>query len=96
MIPEKGCACDIRVVGVADRSEELRDSNEPALAQFTELKAENARLRAELASATAARPSGATGATEQQLRLIVESATDYAILTTVLERRVTSWSAGAE
>lgn len=32
---------------------------------------------------------------EEQLRLVVDSATDYAILTTDPERRVTSWSAGA-
>lgn len=33
---------------------------------------------------------------ETQLRLIVEGAHDYAIITTDPERRVTSWSAGAE
>ncbi len=33
---------------------------------------------------------------EQRLRLIVDSATDYAILTTDTDRRVTSWSPGAE
>nr|WP_302474557.1 PAS domain S-box protein [Roseococcus sp. MDT2-1-1] len=35
-------------------------------------------------------------ASEEQLHGVVESARDYAILTTDLERRITSWSAGAE
>ncbi len=34
-------------------------------------------------------------ASEERLRLIIDSATDYAILTTDLERQVTGWSAGA-
>ncbi len=34
--------------------------------------------------------------TQEQLRLIVNSATDYAILTLDLERRVTAWSPGAQ
>ncbi len=34
--------------------------------------------------------------TEERLRLIVNSATDYAIFTLDLERRVTSWSPGAQ
>ena len=33
---------------------------------------------------------------EERLRLVVDAATDYAILTTDPERRITSWSAGAE
>ncbi|MCD6078534.1 MAG: putative histidine kinase, hybrid, partial [Ramlibacter sp.] len=33
---------------------------------------------------------------EERLRLIVESAVEYAIFSTDLERRVTSWNAGAE
>ncbi len=33
---------------------------------------------------------------EEQLRLVVNSATDYAIFSTDLERRVTSWSPGAQ
>ncbi len=33
---------------------------------------------------------------EERLRLVVDGATDYAILTTDPERRITSWSAGAE
>jgi PAS domain S-box-containing protein len=33
---------------------------------------------------------------ERRLRAIIESATDYAIITTDLDRRVTSWTAGAE
>lgn len=35
-------------------------------------------------------------ASEEQLRLILDSARDYAIITTDLDRRITSWSAGAE
>ncbi|WFU76405.1 ATP-binding protein [Bradyrhizobium sp. CB2312] len=35
-------------------------------------------------------------ASEQGLRLVIESAADYAIITTDPERRVTSWSVGAE
>ena len=34
-------------------------------------------------------------ANEERLRLVIDSATDYAILTTDPERRVTGWSAGA-
>jgi PAS domain S-box-containing protein len=43
-----------------------------------------------------ARAEGALRASEERLRLVVENANDYAILTTDLQRRVTSWSAGAE
>src|SRR5688572_20587568 len=52
-----------------------------------ELEAENARLRREL-----------DGAREREARLaaILESASDYAILTTDPDGRVTSWNAGAE
>nr|WP_302474503.1 PAS domain S-box protein [Roseococcus sp. MDT2-1-1] len=35
-------------------------------------------------------------ASEEQLRGVIEGARDHAILTTDLERRITSWSAGAE
>lgn len=35
-------------------------------------------------------------ASEEGLRLVIESATDYAIITTDPERRVTNWSVGAE
>jgi PAS domain S-box-containing protein len=35
-------------------------------------------------------------ASEERLRLVIEGATDYAILTFDLDRRVTSWSAGAQ
>ena len=33
---------------------------------------------------------------EERLRLVIDAATDYAIFTTDLERRITSWSKGAE
>jgi PAS domain S-box-containing protein len=38
----------------------------------------------------------ATTASEQRLRLILDSARDYAIITTDPQRRITSWSAGAQ
>lgn len=38
----------------------------------------------------------AAAASEQRLRLILDSAQDYAIITTDEERRITSWSAGAQ
>ncbi len=37
-----------------------------------------------------------TRATAERLRLVIENARDYAIFTTDAERRITSWSAGAE
>lgn len=42
------------------------------------------------------RLEGARRLTEERLQLIVNSATDYAIFTTDLERRVTDWSPGAQ
>ncbi|HEX8385249.1 MAG TPA: PAS domain S-box protein, partial [Rubricoccaceae bacterium] len=43
-----------------------------------------------------ARAEGALSESEAKLRLLVESATDYAIFTTDLDRRVTTWNAGAQ
>ena len=40
-------------------------------------------------------PARRAGLEERRLRAILESATDYAIITTDLERRVTSWTSGA-
>lgn len=37
----------------------------------------------------------AASASEQRLRMVLDSARDYAIITTDEERRITSWSAGA-
>lgn len=48
------------------------------------------------AAAEQRRAEGARRESEGKLRLLVESATDYAIFTTDLDRRVTSWNAGAE
>lgn len=42
------------------------------------------------------RAEGALRASEERLRLIVESVREYAIFTLDLERRVTTWNAGAE
>ena len=42
------------------------------------------------------RAEAALQASEQRLRLVLESLTDYAIFTMDLERRVTGWNAGAE
>ena len=38
----------------------------------------------------------ALGVSEERLRLIVDNATEYAIFSTSLDRRVTSWNSGAE
>lgn len=58
-------------------------------ARVAALEAENAALRAKL--------DGCEGptATERRLGFILESATDYAIYATDLDRRVTDWSEGA-
>jgi PAS domain S-box-containing protein len=62
-----------------------------AAARDEQLDTEVARRTEELASANAALRDS-----EQRLRLILESATDYAILTIDLDGRVTSWNPGAE
>ena len=54
-----------------------------------------ARLDLRRESAAQARTAEAARESEQRLRMIVEAATDYAILTTDGARTVTSWSAGA-
>src|SRR4051812_30383127 len=64
------------------------------------LEAENASLRAQLSSSRAATVVAEAGhdgsrASEQRLRLILESAVDFAIITTDPEGRVTGWNAGA-
>lgn len=48
------------------------------------------------ADATLAESRAALREREEQLRLVLDSAADYAIFTTDLDRRVTSWNAGAE
>ncbi|TWO71615.1 PAS domain S-box protein [Caenimonas sedimenti] len=51
-------------------------------------------LARDISSARAA--ADALRASEERLRLLVESAREYAIFSTDLERRVTSWNSGAE
>jgi PAS domain S-box-containing protein len=57
-------------------------------------EAGNAALRS--ASAALAESRAALHEREERLRLVLDSAADYAIFTTDLDRRVTSWNAGAE
>jgi len=71
-----------RAEAVAWRQDEIELARELGLRCWTRVE----RLRAELA----------LSASEEQLRLILESAREYAIFTMDLERRVTSWSEGAE
>lgn len=72
----------------ADRTPPERELH----ARVAALEAENAALRVKLGGGggpTAAEPA------ERRLRLILESATDYAIYATDLDRRVTDWNEGA-
>lgn len=49
-----------------------------------------------MVTARGVRVEGRLAETEELARLIIDSAADYAIFTTDVDRRVTSWSAGAE
>ena len=65
--------------------------------RIAELEAENARLRrAGQVEIELAASREALHASEARYRLVVESATDFAIFTMDLRRRVTSWNTGAE
>ena len=79
---------------------DVADSSTGRLEQrIAELEAENVRLSEALQAASRRCPRREhddARDSKQQLHLILDSATDYAVLTTDLERRVTSWSAGAE
>jgi PAS domain S-box-containing protein len=79
---------------------DVADSSTGRLEQrIAELEAENVRLSEALQAASRRCPRREhddARDSERQPHLILDSATDYAVLTTDLERRVTSWSAGAE
>lgn len=86
-------------------------SRDDLLRQLTELRRDNRELRARLGEPGAQSPAGAAPADAQDagprhglsaleasegwLRALVESATDYAIISLDLMGRVTSWNAGA-
>jgi PAS domain S-box-containing protein len=77
-------------------------AREPGAAELrrrvAELEAEIAELRRapRVAVELEAGRAAALRDSEARFRLVVESATDYAIFTMDLERRVTGWNAGAE
>ncbi len=65
--------------------------------RVAELEAENAELwRARRVAVGLDASRAALRASEERYRLVVESATDYAIFTMDLDRRVTGWNVGAE
>jgi PAS domain S-box-containing protein len=76
------------------------DLRSNARTRIAALEAENAALRAQLSGSRAATviaeaEHDSSRASEQRLRLILESAVDFAIITTDPEGRVTGWNAGA-
>src|SRR3954454_16505728 len=91
------CRSPVRRAGMSSCMPGDADSN--AHVRIAALEAENAFLRAQLSSraATVVATAGHDGsrASEQRLRLILESAVDFAIITTDPEGRVTGWNAGA-
>ena len=65
--------------------------------RLARLEAENAELRrARRVTVELEAGRAALRASEARYRLVVESATDYAIFTTDLDRRITGWNIGAE
>ena len=64
--------------------------------RIAELESANARLRSASGAAAELAASQAAQASETQFRLVVESATEYAIFTMDHARRVTSWNTGAQ
>jgi len=65
--------------------------------RIAELETANAKLRSTTGSAAELEASrAAVRASEARFRLVVESATEYAIFTMDLNRRVTSWNTGAQ
>ncbi len=86
-------AADARTaaLGVQARHREEEAASRVDLAASEERSAALRRANAELAASRAALRER-----EERLRLILASATDYAIFTTDLDRRVASWNAGAE
>jgi PAS domain S-box-containing protein len=66
--------------------------------EVADLRAELARLRqtAETERRCLLEAKAAQQVAEHRLELLLDSATDYAIVTADLERKVTSWNAGAE
>ena len=76
-----------------DAREGLKQANEAAARASTEHQAEKAVLRAEAGQQT--ERYTALHTSEGRLRLILESARDFAIFTTDLDGGVTEWSSGA-
>ena len=78
--------------------EELQVTGEHLAEANVALAQANERLEQEVAERTAelAASNAALRGSERRLRMIIESATDYAILTINQEGRVTSWNLGAE
>jgi PAS domain S-box-containing protein len=91
-----GHAADAALVRSAPRNTEARHGCEmaPVRADLAASKAANEALRT--AYAALAESRAALREREERLHLILNSAADYAIFTTDLARRVTSWNAGAE
>jgi PAS domain S-box-containing protein len=89
-------AADARLARSAAARAEARHSREMAAgrADFRASKADNEALRRANIALTESR--AALREHEERLHLILESAADYAIFTTDLDRRITSWNAGAE
>ncbi len=72
-------------------------SDDDTRRRMAELEAEDPELRRARRTVVELEASrAALRESEARFRLVVESATDYAIFTTDLERRVTGWNAGAE
>ncbi|WP_241671540.1 sensor histidine kinase [Dankookia rubra] len=78
--------------------EELQVTGEQLAEANVALAQANERLEQEVAERTAelAATNAALRGSERRLRMIIESATDYAIFTIDQEGRVTSWNPGAE
>jgi two-component system, chemotaxis family, CheB/CheR fusion protein len=75
----------------------VRDDMRSRLAALNLMEdAEEARRRSEIETAERQRAEESLRDSEERLRLIVENAREYAIFSTDLERRVTTWNSGAK
>ena len=93
MEAEASAAAEEHLISLTESRQETRQAKEEASQTTTEHRAELATQRAEVTRKDGLYTDLRTS--EGRLRLILESASDFAIFTTDLDGRVTEWNAGA-